>query len=773
VRLRVALYVALACLCILALDVWQSWSAHEQKRQESVRASATEARVAAQQIQDVLQITDTLLHEIAARVASHGTEPAALKELTSKLQLDADKTPQLVAILVLDTHGDPVASSLHRPLIEGNYANRDYFEYLRSHSHTGIEIAPPIQGLNAGQWVVPVALRIDEPNGRFGGVVVAGLGLAYQNQFFTDMNLGANGVVNVIRDDGTLLTRWPFQAKVLGMHLVQTVPFPASQQAKSTVLRSPVDHIKRFYGIRRVNQYPVVLSVGLASRTAFAPWYRDTTLHAIAGVLMVLAMSLFGMRLLRQITMRAHAEKSLFAANEALRRIAMHDPLTGLANRAHLNEELPRILERARRNSSQFAILFIDLDRFKRLNDTHGHAAGDDVLCEIAQRLRHCVRQGDLIGRLGGDEFLVVLQNCDRQRTADVAARMLHILYQPVTLGPKYESGFTLSASIGIAMYPRDGLEADILLRNADIAMYRAKSLNRNQVHFFEPEYEREARENLALETVLWRVLRTESLSVVYQPKVDACGTLCGAEALVRWHDDELKHIATERFIAIAEECGLIAELDAWVLNESCRQLAEWRAAGLDVPGISVNVCAVDVKNADYSDLVARTLRTHGLNASDLTLEMTERVMFSESTDDIRVALDSLHQLGVLLSIDDFGTGYSSLSYLYRFPVTELKIDRSFVRDIGVDKTAESLAQAVMNIGNVLNLRVVAEGVETLAQRDFLRAQGCSIYQGYLYSAPLPPAEFARWVAAHSQYEPPVQEGPHPFSGSEDSLAIS
>jgi diguanylate cyclase (GGDEF)-like protein len=761
VRQRVAIYVMLACLLILVLDAWRSWDARVERERENLQASAAEARIAAQQIQDALQITGTILHEIARQVAVHGTASETLVEITEGMKLDADAIPQITDILIIDAHGNPLASSLHKEQFSDNHADRIYFQWLRNHPKAGMYITPPVLGHNTKRWLIPVAIRINNPDGSFGGVVVAGLDLDYQNEFFENMNLGANAVVSVFLDDGTLMMRWPFQEKVLGVNVTHTVSLTVPGHEASLVMRSPIDHVERFYGVRRLKHYPLLVAVGLSTHTVFAPWYRDAVLHAIAGILLVIAMSVFGARLLRQIAMRTRAEEDLFRANEALQQIAMHDSLTGLPNRAQINREMSRILADAHRNSAQCAFLFIDLDRFKRLNDTQGHAAGDEALREIAHRLGRCIRGGDVVGRLGGDEFLALLPNCNAQRAAQVADRMLQAIDEPITLSANCEAGITLSASIGIALYPRDGIVGDVLLRNADIAMYRAKSLRQNQAHFFAPEYEREVREHLELETALRRALRTEALSVVYQPKVDVEGVVHGAEALLRWHDEKLGYVPPDRFIAVAEDSGLIAELDAWVLNESCRQLFEWRAAGMDLRGISINVCAADFKRADYPDFIAQILHSHGLNASDLTLEMTERVMFDESTDDIRLTLDKLDQLGVALSIDDFGTGYSSLSYLHRFPVTELKIDRSFVRAIGVDETAESLAQTVVNIGNVLKLKVVAEGVETQAQRDFLLRHGCLIYQGYLYTAPLRPAEFVQWRMDHSRRAsaPTIVEG--------------
>ncbi|BFG80404.1 hypothetical protein PTKU46_84380 [Paraburkholderia terrae] len=434
---------------------------------------------------------------------------------------------------------------------------------------------------------------------------------------------------------------------------------------------------------------------------------------------------------------------------QRLQRLAWFDPLTGLPNRAQLQREALRLLTNANRNGATLAVLFVDLDRFKRVNDTQGHAVGDQVLSEIARRLQNQIRTGDVIGRLGGDEFLAVIQECDVLKAKQVAARILQAACQPILINSEHDTRITISASIGIALSPHDGEETDILLRNADLAMYKAKSSGRNQVWFYAPEYELQAKEQLELEIALQRALRGNALNVAYQPKVDGTGALRGVEALVRWDNDGERSIAPDRFIAIAEESGLIADMDAWVMVEACRQLAEWRAEGLDVPNISVNVCAADFKRPNYPGFITDTLRSHGLVAADLTLEMTERVLFDESVDEIRKTLDALQLIGIALSIDDFGTGYSSLSYLHRFTVKELKIDKSFVQRIGSDKMAESLAQTLIHIGEILKLTVTAEGVETQAQRDFLGTHGCHLYQGFLFSPPLAPRDFMRWVRTH------------------------
>jgi diguanylate cyclase (GGDEF)-like protein len=659
----------------------------------------------------------------------------------------AKNVAELGAIFAADAAGNAVLDSRSVPPPKFNVSDRDYFQ-VQQQKGAGLYLSKPFASRSdkGGQPSIALSLRLDDTNGRFAGIVAGTLRLTYFHQLFEGSILGDHGTLTLLRTDGTVLMRRPYRAGDIGSTLAGGHSFPPLVQSDqgTYVDVAVLDHMERLYSFRRIGSYPLVVVVGLATDDIYAGWRKRAfaigMVTAILNVLTIMLVLMFSGQLRRR-----------FAMERQLQTLAWFDALTGLPNRAQLNKETLRILTDASRNSSQFAILFIDLDRFKRVNDTQGHSAGDEVLSEVARRLRNYVRGEDVIGRLGGDEFLAVLQNCDVHRAAHVAGRILQALYRPITVNAKYDTSITLSASIGVSLYPHDGQDTDTLLRNADMAMYQAKSTGRNQVHFYAPVYERQAKEQLELEIALQRALRGRALSVAYQPKVDVTGTLRGAEALVRWNDGRLGIVAPDRFIAIAEESGLIAELDTWVLDEACRQLAEWHAAGLDVPTISVNVCAADVKRADYPGFIARTLQAHGLKPANLILEMTERVMFDESADDIHASLDAIHALGVALSIDDFGTGYSSLSYLYRFPVKELKIDKSFVRGIGTNAMAESLAQTVINIGNVLKLSVIAEGVETQAQRDFLQNHGCLMYQGYLYSPPLLPADFALWVETHRQ----------------------
>ncbi|PYE20516.1 diguanylate cyclase (GGDEF)-like protein [Paraburkholderia silvatlantica] len=712
-----------------------------------------QARVAAQNLVISLQkeIERNLdIYQLAMRdVATSAETPSIIRLPPEVRQLvafsSAANAAELGALFATDAAGKLILDSRSIPPRKLSVSGRDYFQIQRLQSNAGLYISAPFLPYAEEPEIPQIALsrRLEDKDGQFAGIVAGTLRLSYFRHLFEDSILGRHDTITLLRMDGTVLMRQPFHVGDIGKSLAGGHSFePLVRSGQGTYIDIAVlDHVERLYTFRRIGSYPLVVVVGFATDDIFAGWRKRAITIGIVSVILDALLILLLLMFSRQLRKRLAMERRL-------QRLAWFDSLTGLPNRVQLQREALRMLTEAKRTGTTLAVLFIDLDRFKRVNDTQGHSAGDEVLREIARRLQDQIHTGDVIGRLGGDEFLAVLRECDVLKAKHVAGRILQAVFQPILINSKQDTRITISASIGIALSPLDGEETDILLRNADLAMYRAKSAGRNQMQFYAPEYERQAKEQLELEIALQRALRANALSVAYQPKVDATGVLCGVEALVRWDDDRQGSIAPDRFIAIAEESGLIAEMDAWVMGEACRQLAQWRAEGLDVPNVSVNVCAADFKRPDYPGFVIATLQFHGLAAADLTLEMTERVLFDESVADIRKSLDAIHALGVALSIDDFGTGYSSLSYLHRFAVKELKIDKSFVQGIGRDAMAESLTQTLVRLGKILKLTVTAEGVETHAQRDFLRTHGCHLYQGFLFSPPLAPHDFARWVRA-------------------------
>jgi len=433
-------------------------------------------------------------------------------------------------------------------------------------------------------------------------------------------------------------------------------------------------------------------------------------------------------------------------ANRAeIERLAFFDPLTGLPNRRLFTDRARQVLQTAARlGQSSGAVLLLDIDRFKNTNDSLGHAAGDQVLIEVSHRLALELRDTDSLARLGGDEFAVLLPGCAPIEARTIADKLHRALSRPLVIGGM---ALSTSASIGISIYPEDGEETGLLLKNAEMAMYEAKRHGRNGSRFFTPALNQAADQRLQLETALRHAVSHEGLSLVYQPKLCLdSGACAGVEVLARWHDPALGNIPPDRFIPLAEECGLINALDAWVLESACAQLARWQAQGLAVPSVSVNVSPLRFHHDDVPAHVSQLLARHRLPASALTLEITERLMLNDETR-TQSDLRALHDMGVRLSVDDFGTGYSSLGYLKRLPVSELKLDQRFVRDLETDAGDRALASAVIGIGQALGLQVVAEGVETPAQQRLLREAGCLIAQGFGLARPMRAGDLEAWLA--------------------------
>ena len=423
-------------------------------------------------------------------------------------------------------------------------------------------------------------------------------------------------------------------------------------------------------------------------------------------------------------------------SQDKLDHMAHHDPLTALPNRLLFHDRLQHALQRAARDQQQLAILFIDLDRFKNVNDTLGHHVGDELLKQVAGALSGRLRDGDTLARLGGDEFIVLLENIDGQFGAGHVAEKLMSMFEQPFMVADYE--LFVTGSVGISLYPNDASDLNMLIRNADVAMYQAKARGRNGYQFYAPSMTGEGVERLRLETMLRRSIEKNEIYLNYQPQVEIdTGRLIGVEALVRWDNPELGTVPPVRFIPLAEDTGFINQLGKWVLYESCRQMVRWQEAGLHVPKIAVNLSVKQFERGSIVNMVAEILKETGLEPQRLQLEVTESVIMN--TGDALVFINDLHAIGVGLAIDDFGTGYSSLAYLKQLPVQTLKIDRSFIKDISTDVNDEAIAIAIIQLGKSLNLSVIAEGVETQEQAAFLLRHGCNLAQGYFYSRPVLP----------------------------------
>lgn len=432
-------------------------------------------------------------------------------------------------------------------------------------------------------------------------------------------------------------------------------------------------------------------------------------------------------------------------ARAEIARLAYHDILTGLPNRAQLRHLITTAID-ACPTGSHVALAFLDVDHFKDVNDTLGHAAGDELLIQLAQRLREHIGPQDMLGRLGGDEFVILLPERNAQDAERVAAGITEALAAPLRLGSKL---MPMSASIGISLYPDHARDIDTLMQQADAAMYMAKQAGRSTHRIFSAEMNGLTEQRLALIAALRRAIAEGALTLNYQPQIRSCdGALRGVEALARWHDAVLGDVSPAKFIPLAEECGLIEQIGLWSVREACRQMASWRRAGLDVPSVSVNLSPINFRNVALAARLKDVLAEYELPPDALMLEITEGTFMQDGA----AALETMHAiraLGIGLSVDDFGTGYSSLSRLAHLPIRELKIDRSFMRDIERDAGALAIATAVVRVGQGLGMTVVAEGVETEGQRRTLAELGCDVVQGFLYAPALPPVAFERWLTEH------------------------
>jgi len=451
-------------------------------------------------------------------------------------------------------------------------------------------------------------------------------------------------------------------------------------------------------------------------------------------------------------------------AEEQIRTLAYYDTLTELPNRIMFKEHLSKALARARRRNTLVATLILDLDRFKRINDTLGHSVGDQLLREVARRLITCVRREDAlsrnnyddiganIARLGGDEFAIMLTDLESvQAAAKVARRTLETLCAPISL--EAQEVFA-TASIGITIFPFDGDDVDTLLKNSDTAMYHAKSEGRNNYQYYTKSMNASAFENLALENSLRRALDRGEFELYYQPQVNIdSGEIVGVEALIRWQHPEMGTISPVQFIPLALETGLIVPMDEWGLRTACHQAKAWQDAGLRPLRVSVNLSSHQFRQRQLSQTIARILNETRLDPQYLDVELTESTIMQNPEDAVKT-LHELKEMGTKISVDDFGTGYSSLSYLKRFPLDTLKIDRTFIKDITTDPDDEALTRAILAMSNSLKLKVIAEGVETKAQYEFLRANGCDEFQGYLFSRPVPAREISEMLRKGIRFNP-------------------
>ncbi len=860
----VIIFSILCALAILANLAFQIVRARADIIAHNTRSATVLARVLEEQTRASLDAAELALQATAraSRLIAPGA-PERDAEIDRLLKDSLARLPFIRAIWVLDADGDMIHDSEHLPG-KYNLSERDYFKVHRDLAPAGLFIDRPRLS-KVGVPFIGLSWRNVRRDGAFGGVSVAAMEPNYLNRYFNAIRPGADGVVSLVRDDGTLMLRVP-AAQVAGR------PVTIARLATESAARveghydavSTVDGVERRYFFRRVERRPLVIAIGYGCAEMLAGWRRTAFAYGAVSsgfLLLVVWLAALAVRELRRGQRMNLAVAESAAAMEAAQRLAHigswrldldtltgywspemyrvlglpatagppplatfldaihpddraalrqsveagadwegelrsnpahgpprhfysrasavadgagkpvalmgtlqdvseyrlataqlqflnhHDPLTRLPNRALLADRLLQAIEAARPEQRQLGVLLLNVDRLKRVNEGIGHDAGDLLLREIGARLLARLQPGDTLARLGSDEFVMLLTHVDDAADINACAQQLiELVAEPFQVDGRE---LTVTASIGIALYPVDGATPGELIKNADTALAHVKEGGRNSFGYFTGQMNIQAMHWMALEHRLRGALARGELSLHYQPQMALAGdALCGVEALLRWHSAELGAISPVEFIPLAEDTGLILPIGEWVIHSACAQGRAWQDAGLAPVRIAVNVSAHQFMAGNVAALVGAALAASELAPRWLAVEVTESVLMKEADIAMR-QIAELRAMGVIVALDDFGTGFSSLSYLSRFALDKIKIDQSLVRNITVDPKSAAIASATIGLAHGLGLTVVAEGVETDEQLAFLRAAGCDEIQGYWFARPMPAPQLALMLAEH------------------------
>jgi diguanylate cyclase (GGDEF)-like protein len=664
----------------------------------------------------------------------------------SKLLADLQKRDLLPAELVftlsiVDAAGNPVTSTRFLPV--RNVSAQDYFKTLAIVDQ--LWVSPPFRDGITGEWLLNFSRRLTDSNGGFAGIVTLSVDCAYLVDVYETAKLGKSGLLGLLGDDdGLFKVRRSGDRVSMGDRNEGRVGGKLLKQTDPVRTANAWDGIVRVTSARPLHGFPLTLLVGLSESEQLSATRANNQRHlwaaALATVLLTLcvgAVARISLKLART-TRRENAAKMAHA--ERVQHLAYHDALTGLPNRLFFSKILEQSISQARRYNRSLAVIFLDLDRFKYINDTYGHQAGDQVLLTLAKKLKLCLRESDTVARFGGDEFVALLPEFEEERyLAAVAQKLLDVVAEPFLC---HGQALVLTGSIGIAIFPLHAQDEQAVMRCADVAMYHAKSEGRNNCQFYASTLQLNSLKRLKIENGLRGAIERNELELHYQPKINiASNRITSTEALLRWRSAS-GMVSPSEFIPIAEETGLIVEIGRWALKTACAQSVSWQAQGLPPVCVAVNLSARQFSEADLVDDVATILKESGLDPRLLELEITESLLMQNLDRAIRV-LSSFNKMGIRLAIDDFGTGYSSLSNLKRFPLTTLKIDRAFVSDLPHDRDDCVITDAIVGMGKSLSMTVVAEGVETEKQLAFLRSHGCDEFQGHYFSTAVPAESFA------------------------------
>ncbi len=727
---------------ILALTIYETLQMRERMFQENDRSLRLLVTALGEYTERTIQGVDTLLHNIEGDLGHIDiSTPNGLRKATEMLRQRHTDFPEIASLNILDAKGALLAASIPIPPERPHYGDRDYFKAAKIRPTPARLLAErPIFGRKSQRWAIPLVLPRYDSQGRFIGAIYAGLDIEKLIDYYRNTLPYAGGAVTLYRLDGILLARYPMITKAFDKDYAGIELF--TQHVKASPLgdyraESAIDGILRRISYRTLRQHDLLINVSIDERQLEQAWRNRLWAPALIGGVCLLIIA--GLIL---VTLRQLALQRSLQARMAWQ--ASHDAATALPNRFLFEDRLHKAIQQAERKGHKLALLFIDLDNFKRINDSLGHAIGDEVLRTAAVWLRACVRESDTVARFGGDEFAILLPEV--QSTGDpnrIASKILQQFNEPMRFAARE---IKVTTSIGIALYPQDGESPAHLMASADAAMYRAKESGRNLACLFDQTLAERIRERMDIEGALQHALGRNEFWLAFQPiACSRSGDIIGAEALLRWHSPTLGAIPPDRFISVAEGCGLIDAIGEWVLTEACREAAHWPTVNGKSLYVAVNLSPRQLTADNLVPHIDAALAESGLPAQRLALEITENLHIAP---DSRISrnLDALHQRGIDLAVDDFGTGYSSLSYLSRLPVSTLKIDRAFVSRLAQHPQDLALSRAIVALAHSLHLKTVGEGVETAAQQAILTEMGCDCLQGYLISRPKPALEFAAWL---------------------------
>ncbi|HZX29718.1 MAG TPA: EAL domain-containing protein [Rhodocyclaceae bacterium] len=741
--LIVAALVLLSFLGLLAADLAKSRQ-DEIARQENEMSSL--AAVLERHIGDAMGKIDVVLWTIAQDYPRLQKLPPA--EVNAQLGAFLRQIPDSQSLRIGNADGR-MRFDASGEVWKGSVADRGYYQRLKADPAAGLVMSEPIFARITHNWVVTLSRRLYDPSGEYVGHVQAAVNADRFAELFNRIVHNEGDVVALYDREVRLIARTPMAPEQLGKPIAGTPLQSLLNEGRTTgqyVTVSVVDGVERHYLFRATPNLPFVILVGKSEKDMLANWYVKARFYGISAVLLTLVVSLLiwsWQKNYRSAVQSAHVLQDKYAhlARHASY-VETHDVLTDLPNRQFLTATLADALEGTPRPGHRLALLLVDLDQFKNINDGLGHSVGDRLLQQFADRLRSIVRDDDTLVRLGGDEYVLLVGNWESESVpAHMAQRILDAASSPF---PVDSQELHITCSVGISLYPHDGTNSDALLQHADAALYEAKASGRNAYRFFTQEMNQRVGERVRLESRLRKALAEGRLQLHYQPQIRVSdGRMVGVEALLRWFDPEDGYISPARFIPIAEESGLIKPIGAWVMKEACHQAAAWQRQGLPPLVMAVNLSVAQLAAANLASNVQSVLEDSGLAPEWLELEITESMLMTDTERTI-ACLAGIRRLGVKVAIDDFGTGYSSFAYLRKLPLDKLKIDKSFVDDVSTDASSRAIVQAIIGVAGSLGLTALAEGVETQEQCDLLKGFGCNAIQGYLYSPAVPAADIAR-----------------------------